>query len=102
MKFYNPSQQSRAASLPLWLCGVPIERLSLGAKLMYAVLASHCDESGVCAVPQSELADCMGICPRQAFRYLKELNEVGLIVTVRKGLSMPNEYKFVDLREVRL
>ena len=92
MKYINPSKQDIGSFIPEWLEGRT--EISPGAKLVYARLRRFAGRDGL-AYPKIEtLSEAVGCPLRTVKRYLQELKDLGLIHTIRRGLSKSNVYKF--------
>lgn len=68
------------------------EKISIGAKLTYAMLLKYARELDECFPGQERLAKDMGSGLRSVVRYISELEEVGLITINRRGQGRPNLY----------
>lgn len=68
------------------------EKISIGAKLTYAMLLKYARELDECFPGQERLAKDMGSGLRSVVRYISELEEVGLITITRRGQGRPNLY----------
>ena len=68
------------------------EKISIGAKLTYAMLLKYARELDECFPGQKRLAKDMGSGLRSVVRYISELEEVGLIMITRRGQGRPNLY----------
>ena len=68
------------------------KEVSVGAKLVYAMLLKYARELHECFPGQQRLALDMGTCERSVRRWLKELQAVGLIDIKRRGQGKPNLY----------
>jgi biotin operon repressor len=68
------------------------EKISIGAKLTYAMLLKYAHELDECFSGQEHLAKDMGNGLRSAGRYIPELEEVGFIIITRRGQGRPNLY----------
>ena len=79
--------------MPNWL--LQREDVSMGAKLIYAKLCQYAGKNGECFPKQSAIAKDLGISRRQVIRYVDELIENHLIVTVKVGFQGRNVYKFL-------
>lgn len=66
--------------------------ISTGAKLTYAMLLKYAREQDECFPGQDTLAQEMGNGERSVRRWLKELEDVGLISIKKKGQGKPNLY----------
>jgi hypothetical protein len=69
--------------------------LSLGAKLLWAVLARMAGDHGHCWPNQQTLAQACGCSAREIKRRLRELADYGLIRVVRGGQRRSNTYQFL-------
>ncbi len=68
------------------------DKLSVGAKLTYAMLLKYAREEDECFPGQERLAKDMGSGLRSVVRYISELEEVELISITRRGQGRPNLY----------
>lgn len=68
------------------------DKISIGAKLTYAMLLKYAREMDECFPGQERLAKDMGSGLRSVVRYISELEEVGLITISRRGQGRPNLY----------
>lgn len=69
--------------------------LSANAKLVYAVVASYAFGKKTQSYPSQEtMANECGLGKRTIIRGLKELDELGYIIIVRRGLNKTNKYIF--------
>jgi len=66
--------------------------LSPGAKLTYVSLLSYAWQQGSCYPGQATLADDIGVGQRSVVRYMKELQDSGLLEVKRRGLGRTNLY----------
>lgn len=66
--------------------------LSVGAKIVYACLLSYAWQKESCFPGQETLADDCGISKRSVVSALKELETVGYLEKVRRGLGKTNVY----------
>jgi len=66
--------------------------ISVGAKLTYAMLLKYAREMDECFPGQERLANGMGNGERSVRRWLKELEEAGLISIKQRGQGRPNLY----------
>lgn len=73
-------------------------RLSLGARLGYAVLLSYAWQEGACFAGQQKMAKDMGVSERQLRRYLQELEDAAYVRIKRQGLNKPNLYYILEVR----
>lgn len=93
MDYINPYRLFVGAFVPNWLMEWSVP--SMGAKLCYAKLCQFADKDSGIAWPSVDvLAEGLGVDERQARRYTKELEDIGLIEVERKGLGMSNRYRF--------
>lgn len=69
------------------------EDISVGAKLAYAMLLKYAWGDGACFPGQTKLADDMGSGERSVRRYLDELEKVGLLEIIQRGLGKTNLYR---------
>jgi len=67
-------------------------RLSLGAKLCYAMLLRYAWQKESCFPGQEALAQALGISRRSVVTFLKELEASGYVKKVRRGLGRTNVY----------
>ena len=68
------------------------EKISIGAKLTYAMLLKYARELNECFPGQDRLAKDMGTSRQSVNTYIKELSDVGLITVQRRGQGRPNLY----------
>ena len=73
------------------------KELSVGAKLAYAMLLKYAREKDYCFPGQQTLAEDIGSSERSVRTYQKELEDVGFLEVVRRGLGKTSIYK-LDLR----
>lgn len=71
--------------------------LSVGAKLYYAMLLKYAREKDYCYPGQQTLARDIGSSERSVRTYQKELEDVGFLEVVQRGLGKTSIYK-LDLR----
>lgn len=69
------------------------ERISVGAKLAYAMLLKYAWQDDACFPGQTKLAEDMGSGERSVRRYLDELEKGGLLEIVQRGLGKTNLYR---------
>ena len=67
-------------------------RISVGAKLVYAMLLKYAREMDDCFPGQERLSKDMGSGKRSVVRFIAELESVGLISIKRRGQGRPNLY----------
>lgn len=67
-------------------------KLSLGAKMCYALLLRYAWQAGSCFPGQDSMAAALGISRRSIITFLKELEESGYVEKVRRGLGRTNVY----------
>ena len=68
------------------------DKISIGAKLTYAMLLKYAREMDECFPGQERLAKDMGSGLRSVVRYISELEDVGLITIKRRGQGKSNFY----------
>jgi DNA-binding transcriptional ArsR family regulator len=68
------------------------DKISVGAKLTYAMLLKYARELDECFPGQNRLAKDMGNSERSVRTWLKELEEHGLISIQQRGQGRPNLY----------
>ena len=73
-------------------------RLSVGARLAYAVLLMYAWQEGATFAGQEKMARDMGISERHLRRYLNELEELEYVRIKRQGLNKPNLYYILDVK----
>lgn len=73
-------------------------KLSIGARLTYAVLLSYAWQDDSTFVGQAKMAKDMGISERQLQRYLYELRDTLYIVISRKDKRFNNTYVIKDVK----
>ena len=71
--------------------------LSVCAKLYYAMLLKYAREKDYCFPGQQTLAEDIGTSERSVRTYQKELEDVGFLEVVQRGLGKTSIYK-LDLR----
>ncbi len=69
------------------------QNLSIGAKLVYAMMLRYAWSDNHCFPGQKTLASDAGMGVRSVVRYNKELEEKGFITTKRRGLGKVNVYE---------
>ena len=69
------------------------DKISPGAKLTYAMLLKYAWQNDYCFPGQDRLAKDMGGGVRSIVRYVQELEAVGFVRIVRRGLGKPNIYE---------
>jgi hypothetical protein len=69
------------------------KRLSVGAKLAYAMLLKYAWSDSACYPGQRKLADDMGAGERSVRTYLKELETAGALEVKQRGLGKTNLYR---------
>jgi Helix-turn-helix domain len=69
------------------------ERISVGAKLAYAMLLKYAWQDDACFPGQAKLAQDMGAGERSVRTYLKELETVELLEIQQRGLGKTNLYR---------
>ncbi len=73
-------------------------RLSVGARLTYAVLLMYAWQDSACFAGQAKMAQDIGTSERQLRRYLQELEEHRYLRIKRQGLNKPNLYYILDVK----
>jgi DNA-binding MarR family transcriptional regulator len=73
-------------------------RLTLGARLAYAVLLMYAWQQDACFPGQTRMAKDMGVSERWLRKFLKELEASGYIRIKRQGLNKPNLYYILDVK----
>lgn len=73
-------------------------KLSLGARLSYAVLLMYAWQEGSTFAGQVKMAGDVGVSERQLRDYLHELQDTGYIKIKRQGLNKPNLYYILDVK----
>ena len=73
-------------------------RLSIGARLSYAVLLMYAWQEGAAFAGQVKMATDVGVSERQLRDYLQELQAKGFIRIKRQGLNKPNLYYILDVK----
>jgi hypothetical protein len=68
------------------------KEISVGAKLVYAMLLKYAREMDECFPGQERLARDMGTGKRSIVRYIAELERAGLLSVKRRGQGRPNLY----------
>ena len=66
---------------------------SVGAKLAYAMLLKYAWGDDACFPGQAKLAEDMGSGERSVRRYLEELEGIGLLEIIQRGLGKTNLYR---------
>jgi biotin operon repressor len=69
------------------------KKLSVGAKLAYAMLLKYAWTDDACYPGQQKLAEDMGSGERSIRTYLKELEDEGLLEVTQRGLGKTNLYR---------
>ena len=73
-------------------------RLSIGARVTYAVLLMYAWQDEACFAGQEKMSKDIGVSDRQVRDYLKELQDHGYIRIKRQGLNKPNLYYILDVK----
>ena len=68
------------------------DKISVGAKLTYAMLLKYARELDECFPGQKRLAEDIGNSDRSVRSWLKELEQAGLISIKQRGQGRPNLY----------
>ncbi|MEP3422882.1 MAG: helix-turn-helix domain-containing protein [Erythrobacter sp.] len=69
------------------------EKLSVGAKMTYAMMLRYAWANDHCFPGQKTLAKDAGMGARSVVRYIKELEDTGFITIKRRGLGKVNIYE---------
>lgn len=69
------------------------EKVSVGAKLTYAMLLKYAWQDDYCFPGQEKLAEDMGVGKRSVVRWIKELEEADFLSVQRRGLGKSNLYE---------
>jgi hypothetical protein len=69
------------------------KKLTVGAKLAYAMLLKYAWSDEACYPGQQKLAEDMGSGERSIRTYLKELEDEGLLEVTQRGLGKTNLYR---------
>jgi len=94
MQFFNPFRFFTGSFIPNAI--MRDGNISPGAKLCYARLCQYADKNTGVAYPgQDALADELGASVRQVQRYIKELEDYGMLHVERPGLRKANRYRFL-------
>ncbi len=67
--------------------------LSVGAKLVYAMLLKYAWQDDYCFPGQQKLAADMGVTDRSTRTYIKELETAGFLEVEQRGLGKTNLYR---------
>ena len=68
-------------------------KVSVGAKLTYAMLLKYAWQNDYCFPGQEKLAEDMGAGKRSVVRWIKELEEADFLKVKRRGLGQSNLYE---------
>ncbi len=68
-------------------------KLSVGAKMAYAMLLRYAWQNDYCFPGQERLAGDMGAGKRSVIRFMAELEKAGYIAVKRRGLGQTNLYQ---------
>jgi hypothetical protein len=69
------------------------QKISVGAKLTYAMLLKYAWQNDYCFPGQEKLADDMGAGKRSVVRWIKELEDADFLTVKRRGLGKSNLYE---------
>ncbi len=69
------------------------KRISVGAKLAYAMLLKYAWDNDACFPGQTKLAEDMGAAERSIRSYLKELETAKMLEIKQRGLGKTNLYR---------
>src|SRR4051794_6280089 len=72
-------------------------KLSLGARMTYAMLLKYAWQDDFCFPAQESIAKDLGVTDRSVRTFLNELQDSGLITWKRKGFNKPNIYYLLKL-----
>ena len=92
----NEMLRAGFAALPYML--VRDVRLSLGARLVYAVLLMYAWQEGSCFPGQGRMAADLGVSPRNLRRFLAELRGLGYISWRKLTTGGTNTYVLHDVK----
>jgi len=67
------------------------KKVSVGAKLTYALLLKYAWQNDFCFPGQKRLADDIGVTKRSFFSFVKELEKAGFIKIQRRGQDKVNQ-----------
>lgn len=68
------------------------KKVSVGAKLTYAMLLKYAWQNNFCYPGQERLAEDIGVTKRSVVTFIKELEKAGFINIERRGQGRPNRY----------
>src|SRR5947207_2941891 len=86
----DPVAQYGFTQLPNFILKNP--EISIGAKVVYAMFISYAWSNNLCFPGQERLAKDMGMGVASVNRFVKELENVGLIEITRRGQGKTNLY----------
>lgn len=69
------------------------KKVSVGAKLTYAMLLKYAWQDDYCFPGQERLADDIGVAKRSVVTFIKELQDVGYVNVQRRGQGKSNLYE---------
>ena len=69
------------------------KKVSVGAKLTYAMLLKYAWQNDYCFPGQERLAEDIGVTPRSVVNFTKELEKAGFIKVQRRGQGKTNIYE---------
>lgn len=72
-------------------------RISTGAKVCYGVLLSYAWQKDRCFPGQDRLAFDIGVSVRSVRTYLRELEQLGIVLVEQRGLTRTNVYRLPRL-----
>lgn len=87
----DPLVRGGFTQLPNFILRDP--RLSVGAKVTYAMFLSYAWHNDSCFPGQERLARDMGMSQSRVSEFIKSLQTAGLIEIVRRGLGRTNIYR---------
>lgn len=76
------------------------KRVSVGAKLAYAMLLKYAWQDDYCFPGQERLAEDIGVGKRSIVTFIKELQKVGYVNVQRRGQGKSNIYE-LNLKPVK-
>lgn len=79
---FSPMSRKGYTLIPNYLLDL---KISVTAKVVYSILLSYCWNKDFCFPAGKEIAEKVGITAPRLSRYFKELEEAGLIRTIRTG-----------------
>lgn len=77
-------------------------KLSMGARLTYAVLLSYAWQEDSCFPGQDKIASDLGVSRQMINNYLNELKEFKYVSWERRGLGKTNVYYILDYQPLKI